>query len=37
MLPLGVELFLAERRKEVQTDVTKLFVAFNDFAKAPKV
>jgi len=38
--PVGAELFHANRRtdgrKDGQTDMTKLIVAFQDFAKAPK-
>jgi len=36
MCPVGAELFHADGRTEVQTDVTKLIVAFRSFAKAPK-
>jgi len=39
-LPVGAELFLAEgrtdRRTDRQADMTKLIVAFRNFAKAPK-
>ena len=34
--PVGAELFHAERRTDGQTDMTKLIVAFRDFANAPK-
>ena len=34
--PLGAELFHAERRADGQTDMTKLIVAFRNFANAPK-
>jgi hypothetical protein len=38
--PAGAELFLVERwtdeRREGRTDMTKLIVAFRNFAKAPK-
>jgi hypothetical protein len=34
--PVGAELFNADRRTEGLTDMTKLSVAFRNFAKAPK-
>jgi hypothetical protein len=34
--PVQVELFHVERRTDGRTDVTKLTVAFRNFAKAPK-
>jgi len=34
--PVGAALFLANRRTEVQRDMTKLKVALRYFAKAPK-
>ena len=34
--PVGAELFYADRRTEGQTDMTKLIVAFRNFANAPK-
>jgi len=34
--PMGAELFHAGRRAEGQTDMTKLIVAFRNFANAPK-
>ena len=34
--PVGAELFHAEGRKKRRTDVTKLIVAFRNFANAPK-
>jgi len=34
--PLVAELFHADRRIDRQTDMTKLSVAFRNFAKAPK-
>jgi hypothetical protein len=41
ILPVGAELFHADgetksRQTKIQTDVTKLIVTFNNFAKAPK-
>jgi hypothetical protein len=33
---VGAELFHADRRTDVQTDTTKLTVAFRNFANAPK-
>ena len=33
--PVGAELFHAERRTDRQTDMTKLLVAFRNFASAP--
>ena len=35
--PVGAELLHADRRRDRQTDVTKLLVAFRNFAKAPKM
>jgi hypothetical protein len=34
--PVGAELFHANRRTDEQTDITKLIVAFRNFANAPK-
>jgi hypothetical protein len=34
--PVGAELFHAEGRTDRQTDMTKLIVAFRNFANAPK-
>jgi len=34
--PVQVELFHVERRRDGRTDVTKLIVAFRNFAKGPK-
>ena len=34
--PLGAELFHADRRTDIRTDMTKLIVAFRNFANAPK-
>jgi hypothetical protein len=34
--PIGVDLFHAERQANRQTDITKLIVAFLNFANAPK-
>jgi hypothetical protein len=34
--PVGAELFYADRRTEGRTEMTKLIVAFRNFAKAPK-
>jgi len=34
--PVGAELFHAGRRKDERTDMTKLTVAFRNFANAPK-
>ena len=34
--PLGTELIQADRRTDRHTDMTKLMVAFCNFAKAPK-
>ena len=36
ILPVGAELFHADRQTNVQTDKTKLIVAFRNFAYAPK-
>jgi hypothetical protein len=36
ILPVGAELFHADRRKDGQTDMAKLRDAFRNFAKAPK-
>ena len=36
ILPVGAELLLADIRTDRQTDMTKLIVAFRNFAKAPK-
>jgi hypothetical protein len=36
LLPVGAELFIADGRRGGQTDMTKLIVAFRNFAKAPK-
>jgi len=36
ILPAVAELFYADRRTDGQTDITKLRVAFRNFAKAPK-
>jgi hypothetical protein len=33
---VGDELFHADRRKDGQTDMTKLIVAFGKYTKAPK-
>jgi hypothetical protein len=35
--PLGAELFHAAGRADEQTDMTKLIVAFRNFAKAPQM
>jgi len=35
ILPVGAELFLAGRRTDEQMDMTKLVVAFLNFANAP--
>jgi len=35
-LPVGAELFHADRRTKEQTEKTKLIVAFRNFAYAPK-
>ena len=35
--PVWAELFHADRRKYVRTDMKNLVVAFNNFAKAPKI
>jgi hypothetical protein len=35
ILPVGTELFHAEGRSDRQTDMTKLIVAFRNFANAP--
>ena len=35
--PVGAELFHAGGRMEKRTDVTKLLVAFRDFADAPQI
>jgi hypothetical protein len=34
--PVGAELFHADGRTDGQTDMTKLIVAFRNFANAPK-
>jgi Fe-S-cluster formation regulator IscX/YfhJ len=34
--PVGAELFHADGRTDRQTDMTKLIVAFSNFANAPK-
>ena len=34
--PVGAELFHADRRTDGQTDMTKIIVAFRNFANAPK-
>jgi hypothetical protein len=34
--PVGAELFHVDRRTDEWTDMTKLIVAFRNFAKAPK-
>jgi len=34
--PMGAELFHADRRTDGRTDMTKLIVAFCNFANAPK-
>jgi hypothetical protein len=34
--PVGAELFNADRQKKGRTDMTKLIVAFRNFANAPK-
>ena len=34
--PVGAELFHADGRKDVQTDMTKLMVAFRSVVTAPK-
>ena len=34
--PVGAELFHADRRTDGQTDMTKLIVAFRNFANASK-
>jgi hypothetical protein len=34
--PLGTNLFEADRRMDGRTDVTKIIVAFRNFANAPK-
>jgi len=36
LLPVGTELFHADRRTDGPTDMTKLIVAFRNFANAPK-
>jgi hypothetical protein len=36
MRPVGAELFYADGRTDRQRDMTKLIVAFRNFAKAPK-
>jgi hypothetical protein len=35
--PVGAELFHADRRTDIRTDMTKLIVAFRNFANAPKI
>jgi hypothetical protein len=35
--PVGAELLHAERRTDEQADMTKLLVAFSNFANAPKI
>ena len=35
--PVGAEPFLADRRTDKKTDMTKLIVAFRNFADAPKI
>ena len=34
--PVGAEFFQADGRTERQTDITKVIVAFRNFANAPK-
>jgi hypothetical protein len=34
--PMGAELFHADGRKNTRTDMTKLIVAFRNYANAPK-
>jgi hypothetical protein len=34
--PVGAELLHADGRKDVQTDMTKLMIAFRSFVNAPK-
>jgi len=34
--PVGAKLFYADERADGQTDMTKLIVAFRNFANAPK-
>ena len=34
--PVGAEVYHADRRTDVQTDMTKLIVAFRNPVKAPK-
>jgi len=36
ILPVGAELFHADGRTDRRTDMTKLIVAFRNFANAPK-
>jgi hypothetical protein len=36
ILPVGAELFHADKRTDGQTDMTKLIVAFRNFTNAPK-
>jgi hypothetical protein len=35
--PMGADLFYADRRTNIQTDMTKLIVASRNFANAPKM
>jgi hypothetical protein len=35
--PVGVELFHADRQTDGRTDITKLIVAFRNFAQSPKI
>jgi Fe-S-cluster formation regulator IscX/YfhJ len=37
ILQVRAELFRADRRTDRQTDMTKLIVAFRNFAKSPKI
>jgi hypothetical protein len=37
ILPVGAEWFYADERTDRRTDMTKLIVAFHNFAKAPKM
>jgi hypothetical protein len=36
ILPVGAELLHTDGRKDGRTDITKLIVAFRNFAKTPK-